>query len=200
MTVTLIILTTVLAGLLGLLLLPPGSSRHDCRPGRVIDTASVPDRPRNGVPGNEEDLCLLLDVLAALLAGGVAVPRALEVTGRQTGITAFVRVSRLLLRGVDWDMAWKAACAGCAANGDDPSAARRLEIIADLLAPSWNDGTAAAPRLRQAARNLRSQEEDRLARDGSVLSVRILLPVGLCFLPALVVLGVIPVIASFALA
>lgn len=148
----------------------------------------------------EDDLCLLLDLLAGLLSGGLALPRALAVIGQQTGCLELTEISGLLLRGVDWDMAWHGVLAQDDAGAGRAAVRRRLGQVEDLLAPSWKDGTAATPRLRQAAQRIRSAQEDRLSRGGSVLSVRILLPVGLCFLPALVVLGVVPVIASFAVA
>ena len=154
-------------------------------------------------PVTEDDLCLLLDLLAGLLAGGLAIPRALTVIGHQTGCAELEKVAGLLLRGIDWDMAWQGVLAESGAAPGRAAAERavvrgRLRQVEGLLASSWKGGTAAAPGLRQAARRIRCDQDDRLSRGGSVLSVRILLPVGLCFLPALVVLGVVPVIASFA--
>lgn len=192
----------------------PGAERLGQFAATIEENPTAPGRAAFAVSGlslaGTEDYSLLLDMLAALLSSGSSLPGALGTLGRNAGIPALSRIASLLLRGVDWRMAWDAVLAdgpegstrahpvGAAVHGD--RAQENLGNLADLLAPSWRDGTAAAPRLRQAARLLREREEDHLEQDGSVLSVRVLMPVGLCFLPALIVLGVMPVIASFAVA
>lgn len=218
--ISVLVVITVLAGVIGALLIPSRPRRampcaretpclscdqalsDDSVPSYGADPLHIPIQTGKATrtppwPVTEDDLCLLLDLLAGLLSGGLALPRALAVISHQTGCVELGRVSGLLLQGIDWDMAWQGVLAE---SGAVPGRARvcgRLRRVEGLLAPSWKEGTAAAGRLRQTARRIRSDQEDRLSRGGSVLSVRILLPVGLCFLPALVVLGVVPVIASF---
>lgn len=211
----------VVAGMCGALIASPSPlNPRDTLCDYGLDEIEPSTRTMSLTMRNDDDLCLFLEMLAALLDCGSAVPRALQVLGRQTGMTPFEDVALLLMRGVEWDMAWKGMYAldfSSSHFGSERSSSRSVSssshsvgssspylcahflMIADLLKPAWEDGTSAAPRLHQATRRLRTEAENYLSKSGSVLSVRILLPVGLCFLPALVVLGVVPLIASFAL-
>lgn len=218
----LIVFATAAAGVLGFLLASPPPSpvssfssrmrKDGARGTYVLLSGDLADSSSSCWPRSDDDECLLLDMLASLLSSGLAIPAALEVVGHQTGLRAFEDTAQLLLKGIDWEMAWKGTLATLPEEdevnratslagvhaGRPRSLRHRLSLVADLLEPSWADGTSAAPRLRQAADHLRADEADRVSRNGSLLSVRILLPIGLCFLPALVVLGVVPLVASFA--
>jgi pilus assembly protein TadC len=75
---------------------------------------------------------------------------------------------------------------------------RELDRLADVLTQAATGGTApaaAVARLAQEARERAAHSARAAARRAGVLVV---LPLGLCFLPAFVLLGVVPVVAGIA--
>ena len=139
------------------------------------------------------DLPLVLDLLAACLAGGAPLPAAVRAVAAAVGGPAGRRldtVVSLLAVGAPPSDAW-AALAGT--DQDDPlaPAARALARAADGGAPV----AAAVSRLAVEARAAARSQGEQAARRVGVLVVA---PLGLCFLPAFVLLGVVPVVAGLA--
>lgn len=129
------------------------------------------------------DLLVLLDVA---IASGVSLPRALAAVGRAVGGQdgrALARVSAALVLGAGWEVAWA-------------STPGRLAPVADCLVATWTTGSAPRPALRAAAETL-ARERRTVAREAAGrLGVRLVLPLGLCFLPAFVLVGLVPVLVS----
>lgn len=137
---------------------------------------------------------LTLRMLLVAIESGTSIPRALCVVGQSVsgGVGEGLEdAGHALLRGVSWHDAWVVAC-------DDAEAGSSLTLIADALRPSWEQGTAPGIRLRAAITQLDAQERSAIEQAASKLSVRLLLPTGLCFLPAFILIGVAPAIVSFA--
>lgn len=155
-------------------------------------------RPRsNGPPPvtlGEVDVAVLLDLADAALGAGASVPGTLQALGRAvqgpeppvdgdgTG-AALRRAGRALLLGGTWSEAWDGA----------PEVLRPL---ADALEPAWVDGAAPGPLLRQAAGAVRATRHREAQEAAARLGVRLVLPLGLCFLPAFVLLGLVPVVLA----
>ena len=142
----------------------------------------------------EADLPLLLDLLAACLAGGASLASAAASVASALPGPAGERleaVAAALTVGTPPSEAW-AALAGPAPD-DDPlgPAARSLARAAEGGAPV----AAAVNRLAADARLRARADGERAARRAGVLAVA---PLGLCFLPAFVLLGVVPVVAGLA--
>lgn len=139
------------------------------------------------------DAPLTLDLLAACLAGGAATTDAAAAVSRAVGGPCGRRlagVGAALAVGTAPGQAWAALSAGLP---DDPlaGAARALARAADGGAPVA--GTVA--RLAEQARADARADDEQAARRVGVLVVA---PLGLCFLPAFVLLGVAPVVAGLA--
>ena len=142
--------------------------------------------------GLDEALCL--DLAAAALGSGASVPGCLEALGRAVGEEALVVVGRALLLGASWEAAWQAP--------DHPGAAEarrwrcRRQGLETSLRPGWEDGASPAPLLAARAAALRAgrQAADREAAER--LAVRLVLPLGVCHLPAFLMLGIAPVVLS----
>lgn len=81
------------------------------------------------------------------------------------------------------------------AGGADPGL---FAILEAALEPTWTHGASPVEPLRLAAERIDRDERDGIERAAGKLSVHLLLPCGLCFLPAFVFIGVVPAIASFA--
>ena len=146
------------------------------------------------------DLPLLLDLLASCLAGGAAMPEAAEAVARAVPGPAGRRLTAVcaaLAVGCPPAEAW-AALSGSASGGvgvddEDPlaAAARALGRAAEGGAPV----AGAVSRLAADARAQARSRGEQAARRVGVLAVA---PLGLCFLPAFVLLGIVPVIAGLA--
>jgi pilus assembly protein TadC len=143
------------------------------------------------------DLPLVLDLLAACLAGGAALPAAAEAVGRAVGGPAgrrLVAVAAALAVGAPPADAWgPLAGSGPGRRDDDPyaPAARALSRAAEGGAPVAATVGRLAAEVRADARSRAEQA----ARRVGVLAVA---PLGLCFLPAFVLLGIVPVVVSLA--
>jgi len=143
-----------------------------------------------------EDLPLVLDLLAACLLGGAALPAAATAVSVAVPGPAGRRlatVSAALGAGFAPAQAWSGLGGGEPGRRDDPlaGAARTLSRAAEGGAPV----AAAVSRLAVDARAEARARGEQAARRVGVLAVA---PLGLCFLPAFVLLGVVPVIAGLA--
>jgi pilus assembly protein TadC len=136
----------------------------------------------------EPEVVDVLDLLAAAVEAGVDLPRALRAVGEVlTGPLgpALAQTATALLWGAPWSEAWAAA----------PDDLRRA--IAPLER-SWSTGSAAAPVLREAAAGVRRRRRRAGREAAGRLGVTVMLPLGLCFLPAFVLVGLVPVLISLA--
>ena len=150
--------------------------------------ASRGARTRRERPGDRTSVAVVLDLLEVALAAGVPVPRALDAVGRAVGGTegaALVRVAAALGLGAAWGRAWAGAPAG-------------LAPVGELLGPSWSAGAPPGPALRRGAQSVRRARRRAAREAAGRLGVRLVLPLGVCFLPAFVLLGLVPVVLSLA--
>jgi pilus assembly protein TadC len=138
------------------------------------------------------DAPLLLDLLAACLAGGASLAASARAVAHGVPGPAGERladVAAALEVGTPPAVAW----AALSPDDDDPlaPAARALRRAAEGGAPV----AAAVARLAADARaDARSAGEEAARRAG----VTAVAPLGLCFLPAFVLLGVVPVVVGLA--
>ncbi|WP_454041571.1 type II secretion system F family protein [Cellulosimicrobium sp. Marseille-Q8652] len=129
---------------------------------------------------------VVLELLAAAVRAGASVPRALDAVGVAVGGSDgeyLRRAGAALVLGSDWDGAWH----------DVP---RRLDVVRRALRPAWVHGAGPVGSLRAAGDALR-QDRAAAARSAAArLGVHLVLPLGACFLPAFVLVGVLPVLLS----
>ncbi|MFD1719842.1 secretion system protein [Georgenia deserti] len=156
-------------------------------------TRRGPLPPRRPAPATTSvggvDVAVLLDLADAALSAGSSVPGTLTALGRAvdpaqgagTTGTTLAEAGRSLLLGAPWAEAWDDA---------PPS----LHPLRDALEPAWVDGAAPGPLLRQAAAGLRAARTRQAQEAAARLGVRLVLPLGLCYLPAFVLVGVVPVV------
>jgi pilus assembly protein TadC len=141
------------------------------------------------------DLPLVLDLLGACLAGGASLPgAATAVSGAVDGPAGerLAAVAAALAVGTPTSQAW-AALAGDAPERDPLGPAARA------LARAAERGTPVAAVVARLAAQARAESRivgEEAARRAGVLAVA---PLGLCFLPAFVLLGIVPVVAGLAL-
>lgn len=129
-----------------------------------------------------------MDLLALALEGGAGLVEALEAVTVELGGALgkhLAVISAAMRWGMDEDKAWASLPAAW-----DP-AARALSMAA-------LSGVPPAGLLVQAAADLRRAEEQRLEVAASRLGVLLVLPLGLAFLPAFVLMTVVPVVLALA--
>lgn len=154
---------------------PPGRQGPEAPAGRPTDVPAV-------------ELALVMDLVAAGLAAGLPPARALQVAAASHGGVAgeaVGHVAALWLLGAAPPAAWE---------GSPPELAP-LRRVLDIVALA---GVPGVPLLRLAADELRRSERRRAEARAQALGVRMVLPIGLCALPAFVAWAVVPVVLSLA--
>lgn len=137
---------------------------------------------------------LVLDMFAVALRQGTSIVRAMDAIGAIIGGTSgeeLVRVSRKLREGATWHDSW--VCASAAGPRRET-----VDAVRRSLEKSWEWGSSPVDGLETAIRRMDSHERLMIREHASRLSVHLLMPMGLCFLPAFILVGVIPSIVSFA--
>lgn len=164
-------------------------------------TVRRPARVRRSDPPPLPSASLVLGMMAVAIRQGASIPVALDAVGAAVGGSLGARmrrVSRSLLRGVGWDEAWLVPCAeGATGAGREKDESACMRLLRDALADSWRHGASPVPALRTAVETADREGRAAIERHASKLSVRLLVPTGLCFLPAFIAIGVIPSVASF---
>ncbi|WP_448070807.1 type II secretion system F family protein [Georgenia yuyongxinii] len=165
-----------------------GTRARRVRARSARDARAVATRVPPGV-----DVAVLLDLADAALGAGASVPGTLQALGRAVDPMstapagavgpALRQAGSALLLGAPWAEAWATAPPG-------------LRPLADALAPAWQDGAAPGPLLRRAAAAVRADRQQHAQEAAARLGVRLVLPLGLCFLPAFVLLGIVPVVLA----
>ena len=148
---------------------------------------------RRSAPRRESDplaAASSFDVLAACLRSGMAVSTAASATARSAPAAlarVFNRAADLLALGADPATAWT--------NPD-----RRVDDHADALLRlarrSASSGAALAQGVAELADQSRREAADAATAAAERASVLIAGPLGLCYLPAFVCLGIVPVVAG----
>jgi Flp pilus assembly protein TadB len=135
-------------------------------------------------------LPLVVDLAAVLLTCGQPLTTALDIAAGCAGTEGEARlrqVSGLLRLGAEPALAWRPIAV--------EQALRPLAIAATRSADS---GIALATTFGQAAAELRAQARARVKRRAERVGVWAIAPLGLCFLPAFVCLGIVPMIIGVA--
>ncbi|MBT1163186.1 hypothetical protein [Bifidobacterium felsineum] len=194
---------------------------HNRLPSARADDVQTDDcaRERQDSPADVLQTMLILRLLRVALTQGSSIPAACEVVGAAVGGgvgTAVARVGNMMQRGVTWSDAWHIAeheqsdhgtqigSNSIASNhGINPTDANTTTVLAYIavirsaLEPSWKHGDAPGIQLESTVEQLDRDARSAIERDAAKLSVKLLLPTGLCFLPAFIMIGVIPSIISF---
>lgn len=139
------------------------------------------------------DLPGSLDLLSACLAGGAETGRAASAVARAVGGPCGARldaVSAALAVGTAATDAWRRL------SGDDPD--DPLAAVARLLSRAAEGGAPVAATIARLADDARSDSRSVAEQAARRVGVLVVAPLGLCFLPAFVLLGVVPVILGLA--
>lgn len=176
----------VLVSLVGWALALSATYWRMCQGGRIRRLADAPPLHRAATGTPPIEVPVLMELLGAALGAGAPVPRGLQATGEAIGGSDGLSLSQVgaaLRLGATWSEAWQ-------------NAPTRLQLIGQALRPAWEDGAAPRETLRAASEDLRRTRRDNARIAAEQLAVQLVLPLGLCLLPAFVLLGLMPVVLS----
>ena len=169
--------------------------------GRTVRDRAVTARPATRVgasDGAEDPLAVAssLDVFAACLSSGMAVARAARATAPSAPRSlahVLARAADLLALGADPATAW-------ASPTEPGSGSDDVHVVAlcRLARRSAGSGTALAQAVSELADQSRLDAADAARAAAERASVLIAGPLGVCYLPAFVCLGIVPVVVGLA--
>ncbi|VTY02275.1 type II secretion system F family protein [Rothia mucilaginosa] len=130
------------------------------------------------------DTALMLELLAAQLRAGLSPLAALMALAEALNSGHLRQICRRLQVGATWEVAWAGTASGSWGQ------------LRDALAPAYTAGSPSAPLLRALADAQRLSERRAAERAAGKLSVALVVPLGLCSLPAFICLGIVPILIS----
>jgi tight adherence protein B len=137
---------------------------------------------------------IAVDVLAASLRAGLPIPAALAAAGEAwDGPTGKLlgRVGQGLATGQSWDQVWDAMDL----TGVD---AELVTGVRRALALAWDSGVQSSGLLAGMKARARRAARTEASAASARLGVWLMMPLGLCYLPAFLALGLVPVMVSLA--
>lgn len=147
----------------------------------VESEAKKPTSPADAAP---VDTALMLELLAAQLRAGLAPLAALGTLAEALNSRPLRAVCQRLQMGSGWGSAWSG------------SAAETFGELRDALAPAYTGGAPSTALLLSLADAHRLSERRAAERAAGKLSVALVVPLGLCSLPAFICLGIVPILIS----
>ncbi|WP_245676465.1 type II secretion system F family protein [Nocardia niwae] len=162
-------------------------------------TPSAPAEPPHRGEQGADPLAVasILDLLAACLRAGLPMAgaaRAVAPEAPQALGDALRRAADLLALGADASTAWTQV----ARDANGRPGAEEVESLARMARRSARSGSSLAAAVTELAEQRRSAVEDVAAAKAERAGVLIGGPLGLCFLPAFVCLGIVPVVIGLA--
>lgn len=175
--------------LAGALLVAADRARVVRRAGLAGSERAAPHRSSG--PADPLAVAAALDVFAACLASGMAVASAAAATVPSAppslaGVLG--RAAELLAVGADAATAWST----------HDTTDRHVEALTRLARRSATSGAALAQGVVELAEQSRQDAGDTARAAGERASILIAGPLGLCYLPAFLCLGVVPVVMGLA--
>ncbi|WP_162148870.1 type II secretion system F family protein [Arthrobacter sp. H20] len=136
----------------------------------------------------------MIDLLGAILEAGAPVVDALTVLADSCPPSlarGLDGVAGALALGSDWEAAWDWAISRA-----DIRTAGILREFDGALRFAALTGASSAGIVHACASQLRRRRNSEAERRAAVLGVRLVMPLGLCYLPAFICLGVLPVVIA----
>lgn len=142
-----------------------------------------------GAVGGLRDTAMMLELVAAMLDAGSGIGRSLELVAASASkeySKALRPVVSALAIGADWETAWRS------------SEIRLPEILElrDALGFAALTGAPSSAILYAQAARLRRERFRAAEKRAASLGVKLVIPLGLCSLPAFICLGVVPVLLA----
>lgn len=184
----------LLASAAVVLLTPSARLRSSSRPTGAQERHGIGDAP------------LILDLLAAMLFSGATVESALVLVADSCDPRIGVCLTRVCAArrlGASWDSSWEVGLSEWDGRSTTragpgrrrPDAGRRVLLeVRQGLHFATATGAPSAGLLHAQADQVRRRHNREVDRRAAALGVQLVLPLGLCSLPAFICLGVVPVV------
>jgi pilus assembly protein TadC len=135
------------------------------------------------------DTAMMLELVGAMLDAGAGIGRALELVAASSS-PEFNRALRPVVSalsiGADWETAWRSS------DAQPPE----LRGLRDALGFAALTGAPSSAILYAQAARMRRDSFRAAEKRAAALGVKLVIPLGLCSLPAFVCLGVLPVLLA----
>jgi hypothetical protein len=135
------------------------------------------------------DTAMMLELIGAMLDAGAGVGRSLQLvagcSSAEHALSLRPVVSALEI-GADWDTAWQSSAVQ----------SRDMLELRDALGFAALTGAPSSSILYAQAARMRRERFRAAVKRAAALGVRLVIPLGLCSLPAFVCLGVVPVLLA----
>lgn len=151
---------------------------------RTANAESEAEKPASPADAAPVDTALVLELLAAQLRAGLAPLAALGALAEALNSRPLHAVCQRLQMGSGWGSAWSGSAAGTFGE------------LRDALAPAYTGGAPSTALLLSLADAHRLSERRAAERAAGKLSVALVVPLGLCLLPAFICLGIVPILIS----
>lgn len=138
-----------------------------------------------------DDPALMMDLMASMLAVGSSLDRGLDVLARSSSApvsAALTAVKTALDLGASWEVAW--------ATVQDSGSGTAARELGHALRFAGTTGASSAAVVTAHAAQFRRRRNREAEQRAAALGVRLVVPLGLCSLPAFVCLGVIPILVG----
>ena len=129
------------------------------------------------------DPTLAMDIIAACQQNGISLTATLKAVSQASEESDLSVVAQMLLLGASWEEAW--------AEADT-----KWQGLKAVLQPAWEQGASPVPLLLRGASRTRKRHTQAAIEAAEKLGVRLVVPLGVCLLPAFFVLGIVPVVVS----
>lgn len=162
---------------------PATDTAHPHRPTTIHEPAGEAGGPGLG------DAAMLLELIGAMLDAGAGLGRALALVAELAApeIRGPLRpVVAALAIGADWDTAWRTS----------DVRAPGVRAVRDALGFAALTGAPSSAILYAQAARLRRERFRTAEKRAAALGVKLVVPLGLCSLPAFICLGVVPVLLA----
>ena len=151
---------------------------------RTANAESETEKSASPAGAAPVDTALVLELLAAQLRAGLAPLAALGTLAEALNSRSLHTVCQRLQMGNSWGNAWSGSSAGTFGE------------LRDALAPAYTGGAPSTALLLSLADAHRLSERRAAERAAGKLSVALVVPLGLCSLPAFICLGIVPILIS----
>ena len=151
---------------------------------RTANAESEAKKPTSPAGAAPVDTALVLELLAAQLRAGLAPLAALGTLAEALNSRPLHAVCQRLQMGSGWGSAWSGSAAGTFGE------------LREALAPAYTGGAPSTALLLSLADAHRLSERRAAERAAGKLSVALVVPLGLCSLPAFICLGIVPILIS----
>lgn len=167
--------------------------RELAKVGALLDGKTIQGTSASsGASGAEyglRDAAMMLELIAAMLDAGSGIGRSLELVAAAASPECSKSLSPVvaaLAIGADWETSWRS------------SEGHSAEILAlrDALVFAALTGAPSSAILYAQAARMRRERFRAAEKRAASLSVKLVIPLGLCSLPAFICLGVVPVLLA----